>query len=376
MTENNNVGRDIRIERPQVKLPPEIMSTGMIVCVTILSAIGLFLVLNNNREVGSTNNLLAPTSSSAIYSPPELKIPDTKVDSAESTSGINDFVESPPQGNSLFEPSPSISIAPVPQQPPPSIPQQDLQIQNQPVSQPTVLADQNFAEINLPSSSDSLTKALVFDRGVKRTDNKNIPNNNEDDNSAFNVIRPEQANLSPSFLTAGTLIPAVLETSLDTSRNGLARAMVTKNIDSFDGSNTLIPRGSRLIGQYSNEVTASQKRVLVTWNRLVLPDGRQVRIDSPSTDKNGAPGIRGKVKSNAVGRFFTSFLQTVVNVATFRAINSGGGNSVLVTVPGGVTGTTQELIPQQQLRRKITVPAGAELTVFVSQDIDFAEVNP
>ena len=48
----------------------------------------------------------------------------------------------------------------------------------------------------------------------------------------------------------GTLIPAVLETALDSTRPGLARAIVSRDVRGFDGSRVLIPRGSRLIGEY------------------------------------------------------------------------------------------------------------------------------
>ena len=49
---------------------------------------------------------------------------------------------------------------------------------------------------------------------------------------------------------AGAVIAAVLETPLNSDRPGLARAVVSKDARSFDGTRVLIPRGSRLIGEF------------------------------------------------------------------------------------------------------------------------------
>ena len=52
----------------------------------------------------------------------------------------------------------------------------------------------------------------------------------------------------------GTLIPAVLETPIDTSRPGFARAIVTRDARGIDGQRVIVPRGSRLIGEYQSDV--------------------------------------------------------------------------------------------------------------------------
>ena len=54
----------------------------------------------------------------------------------------------------------------------------------------------------------------------------------------------------------GTLIPAVLETAFNSTRPGLARAIVSRDVRGFDGTRILIPRGSRLIGEYRSDVAS------------------------------------------------------------------------------------------------------------------------
>jgi type IV secretion system protein VirB10 len=48
----------------------------------------------------------------------------------------------------------------------------------------------------------------------------------------------------------GAVIPAVLETALNSDLPGYARAVVTRDVRGFNGRHVLVPRGSRLIGQY------------------------------------------------------------------------------------------------------------------------------
>jgi type IV secretory pathway VirB10-like protein len=47
------------------------------------------------------------------------------------------------------------------------------------------------------------------------------------------------------------------------------RAVVTQDIRSFDGSQVVVPRSSRLIGQYKSGLAAGQTRAYVMWSRLI-----------------------------------------------------------------------------------------------------------
>src|SRR3546814_16231131 len=79
----------------------------------------------------------------------------------------------------------------------------------------------------------------------------------------------------------GTLIPAVLETAFNSTGSGFARALVQRDIYGFDGARVLIPRGSRLHGEYASDTSPGQKRAFVTWTRLIRPDGVTIAPASP-----------------------------------------------------------------------------------------------
>jgi type IV secretion system protein TrbI len=98
---------------------------------------------------------------------------------------------------------------------------------------------------------------------------------------------------SPAILQAGSVIPAAMITGIRSDLPGLVTAQVTQNVyDSPTGRVLLIPQGSRLIGDYDAEIAFGQKRILLAWNRLILPDGRSILLDrQPASDPSGFAGL-------------------------------------------------------------------------------------
>ncbi|MDB5678259.1 TrbI/VirB10 family protein [Sphingomonas bacterium] len=178
-------------------------------------------------------------------------------------------------------------------------------------------------------------------------------------------------------VSQGTLIPAVLETALDSTRPGPARALVTRDVRGFDGSKVLIPRGSRLIGEYKADLQPGQNRALVIWTRLVRPDGATIALGSPSADPLGRVGIKGRVNSHFLERFASAFLQTALSVGTgYAAGLSGNNNSVaILSVPGSVVGSASPLSGSEQFQRTLRVKQGVSVSVFVARDLDFTSVE-
>jgi type IV secretion system protein VirB10 len=167
----------------------------------------------------------------------------------------------------------------------------------------------------------------------------------------------------------GTLIPAVLETALNSTRPGFARAIVSRDVRGFDGSRVLIPRGSRLIGEYRSEVAPGQRRALVEWTRLVRPDGVTIAIGSPAADTLGGGGIRARVNTHFFERFAGAILQSVLDIGVNLAARSGS-NGTVVILPGSVQPVSQ-IIQPQQITNTLTVRQGTSISIFVARDLDF-----
>lgn len=98
-------------------------------------------------------------------------------------------------------------------------------------------------------------------------------------------------------LWKGTVIPAVLDTAIDTDLPGLIKATVTENVySSQSGEYLLIPQGSQLVAEYNSSVSYAQERVQVAWQTLIRPDGLEINLGNlPGIEGDGSTGYKGKV---------------------------------------------------------------------------------
>lgn len=135
---------------------------------------------------------------------------------------------------------------------------------------------------------------------------------------------------SPWILAAGTLIPASLITGLDSDLPGMVLAQVTQNVrDSATGRTILVPQGARLVGKYDSAVAYGQRRALLVWTRIVMPDGSSIRLDAmPATDSAGYSGIEDRVDSHTWQMIKGIVLSSVLGVGT--ELGFGSRESALV----------------------------------------------
>jgi type IV secretion system protein VirB10 len=173
-----------------------------------------------------------------------------------------------------------------------------------------------------------------------------------------------------STVVQGTLIPAVLETAIDTDVPGYVRAVVSQDVRSFDGSRVLIPRSSRLIGEYKAASQAGQRRAYLMWTRLVRPDGVSIALASPAADFTGQAGIGGQVNSHFFSRFGSAILLSILGGASTLA--TGGAGTVIV---GGAGQSAASAAIQSNGNRgpTIKVQQGQPVRVFTARDLIFSD---
>ncbi len=172
----------------------------------------------------------------------------------------------------------------------------------------------------------------------------------------------------------GAVIPAVLETAINSDLPGYTRAIVSHDILSFDGTTVLIPRGSRLVGQYKSGLASGETRAFIIWNRLIRPDGLSVQLASPGTDELGQAGMSGRVDSHFVKRFGSAILLSIVN--GLSASLSNGSSTIVIGSSSQATGVIGEALSNDaKIPPTIKVPQGATIEVFAARDLDFALGN-
>jgi type IV secretion system protein VirB10 len=170
----------------------------------------------------------------------------------------------------------------------------------------------------------------------------------------------------------GTVVQAVLESALDSTRAGFARAIVTRDVFGFDGTQVLIPKGSRLVGEYKADLASGQNRALIQWQRLMRPDGAMINLDSPSADPLGRAGVKGKVNGHFLERFGGAILQSTLDIGVQLATRSVSRDAIILAVPGSVQGVTP--IAPDKVQPTLKVRQGTSVSVFVSRDLDFSTV--
>ncbi|WP_317153288.1 TrbI/VirB10 family protein [Sphingopyxis indica] len=123
---------------------------------------------------------------------------------------------------------------------------------------------------------------------------------------------------SPYLVQAGSVIAASLITGLNSELPGLVTAQVTQNVhDSITGRTLLIPQGTRLIGRYDDDIALGQKRALVVWERLILPNGASLEIDDmPASDTQGFSGLSDRIDQHEGKVMEGVVLATLLGVGT------------------------------------------------------------
>jgi type IV secretory pathway VirB10-like protein len=184
--------------------------------------------------------------------------------------------------------------------------------------------------------------------------------------------------ISPYEVKAGSIIPAVLLTAINSDLPGPVIGQVRENVyDTVTGNYLLIPQGSRILAAYDSNVSWGQERVLVCWNRLIYPNGDSIRLDCmPAGDLAGAAGLTDEVNEHW-GRLIKGAAISTLLAATSQAV-AGNTEGFVPTVPqmwarGAATEVNQ--IGQRLTARNlniqptITVRPGYAVNVMVTKDL-------
>ena len=255
------------------------------------------------------------------------------------------------------------------------------------LSAPAMIVDLSDAPSTAQTTSGAATTAgqTVKPADAAATTHNAIGSNLDDDTFANHVSQSQAATVFASQLRdtklivpQGTVVPAILETGINSDLPGFVRAVVSRDVHGFDGTTVLIPRGSKLIGQYRSAVAAGYSRAFVVWSRVLTPDAVSVDIGSPATDPLGRGGIDGESNSHFLQRFGSAILLSVLTAGLDAAVNTTAKENTTAIV----IGTPQQannvaaiaLQKYIDVPTTITVPQGTPVRVFVARDLDFSAV--
>lgn len=188
------------------------------------------------------------------------------------------------------------------------------------------------------------------------------------------VTRAEVIVNPGNTVVQGTMIQAVTETALDSTLPGAIRAIVSEDVHSFDGTRVLIPRGARLVGRYRSDVALAQSRVMVAWDRIILPDNQTVEISAFGGDELGRTGTTGFVDTRFAQRFGSAALISLIGALPAAAAGQIGDEAaadIASDVGTDLRDSTQSVIQDYlAIRPVIHVDQGTRITVMVDRDLE------
>lgn len=177
-------------------------------------------------------------------------------------------------------------------------------------------------------------------------------------------------------IKAGDVIPAALVTALNSDAPGRVIAQVTAPVyDTVTGQHLLIPQGARLIGTYDNGVSYGDRRLVLVWNRLILPNGWSINLhEMNASDPTGAAGLRDQTDNHldrlaaAIG--LSAIISVIANEAEDEDEQSTLGQSVGDAAAQQAAQTGARIVDRElSVRPTLRVRAGAPVRVLIMRDV-------
>lgn len=381
----------IPVNRPRIAALPRRTPVAVVGTALMTLGIGVFLWLSDARAAqadGDSLPLLVSPGSAPATEP--LREPAAQAQAAPAPAGL--FAPTAPPVTLMASPAPrQVGFEPILS----SLSQQPQQPAADPLRDrlraPALIVD--FAQARVPqgpgeaemrsdSGSDRIsvgvapaspTAAPAVDRNLSATERFAARVGGEE----VEVAVARQMGGLDRMVPQGAIIGAVMETALNSDTPGFARAVVQRDVRSFDGSTVLIPAGSRVIGQYKSGIAQGASRIFVLWTRLIRPDGVTIDLASPATDDLGRGGIGGKVNRHFLQRFGGAILTSVLSAGiTAAAASASGGSTILVGSAGQASSLASQASESNDIPPTITSRQGASVRIFVARDLDFSRVGP
>lgn len=193
-----------------------------------------------------------------------------------------------------------------------------------------------------------------------------------------------QSPISAFQLNAGTVIPAMFVTGVNSDLPGQLLGQVSQNVfDTVSGQHLLVPQGTKVLGLYDSRIAYGQERVLIVWTRLQFPNGKSISLEGmPGVDMSGYAGVKDRVNHHYLrlltGVLFGSLLSASAQVAEGRTYNVEPSYGELAMQ--GVARNTND-VGQQITRRNLNIQPtleirpGMRFNVFTTKDIVLEPYN-
>lgn len=235
-----------------------------------------------------------------------------------------------------------------------------------------------------PQSAGGQPAIPDSDMALLRDSQRPAAQSHQDRNRSFlsNVVGKQgevyvESGRNERILHEGSIIPAVVARAINSDLPGQVELRTTRDVfDSVSAKVLVIPRGTRAIGVYSSDINAGQDRVLVTFHRLIFPDGRNVYLgNAQGADREGASGFNDRVNTHfwkTVGSsLLLAAIARVAENGDSTTINIGGSSGTSTNSAGEIMVNTSEsmLGKYANMQPTIEIRPGTRVNILVNKDI-------
>lgn len=237
-----------------------------------------------------------------------------------------------------------------------------------------------------PISSNQITGEVVDDKTVSE---KREIEESEINVPADSLEKPTKVNSPVLFekhgssytLQAGTIIPGILISGINSSLPGQVTAQVRSSVfDSMTGKHLLIPQGSKLVGNYESKICFGQKRLFLIWQRIILPSGDSIHLGGmPGSDLEGYSGFKDKVDNHYDTLLRSALLMSILSTGAQagpvpQEKNQIGSDMLAKGVSLQLAETGSQLISKSmEVEPTLTIRPGYLFNITVTKDIIFSK---
>ncbi|WP_455654353.1 TrbI/VirB10 family protein [Phascolarctobacterium sp.] len=178
-------------------------------------------------------------------------------------------------------------------------------------------------------------------------------------------------------LFAGTVVPGILQTGLNSDLPGQVVGIVSQNVfDSTTGKWLLIPQGTKVIGTYDAKTSFAQTRGLVVWQRLIFPDGRSIVLDNfVGTDQSGYSGFHDKVRSHYSRVVWTALLGGAITGGVAAATSTDSDDNSFKAEAGAaaaqnISNAVNSIVNKNlNIAPTIMIRPGYQFNIMIEEDL-------
>jgi type IV secretion system protein VirB10 len=173
----------------------------------------------------------------------------------------------------------------------------------------------------------------------------------------------------------GTVIETLLINRLNGTFSGPLDCLVTNDVYSHDRQHTLIPAGTKLLGETKKVEALGQQRLAVFFHRMIMPDGFSVSLDEfKGLNQIGETALRDKVNNHYLQIFGASLAVGILGGIAEAGTGNAFTNSPLDQARAGfganLANSSMQILDRfLNILPTVTIREGNRVKVYLSGDL-------